>query len=266
MDTVKLYLRSMKMLLRCQMQYPVSFLLQTLSQLIMTGGELMAVLLIVDRFEALNQWTGGDMLFFFGLMQITFYITECFARGVTGTFPSLVRTGRLDGLLVRPRGVFTQVLCYAVDPRRLACILIGIAAMIMGSRQAQVVWTLKKALVLLESVFFGYFQITGLFLIEAIFCIYSVKSVEVVNALTYGGRSCCQYPVDIYPRPLQLLFTVVAPFGLTMHVPGAYILGKPLYGWPEFAAFLCPLAGGAIFLIMYLLFRCAMRHYRSTGS
>ncbi|MBE5782121.1 MAG: hypothetical protein E7329_02255 [Clostridiales bacterium] len=266
MDTVKLYLRSMKMLLRCQMQYPVSFLLQSLAQLVMTGGEMMAVLLVIDRFEALNQWTGGDLLFFFGLMNVVFYITECFARGVTGAFPSLVRTGRLDGFLVRPRGVFTQVICYAADPRRLICIGIGALAMALGSIQSQVIWTLPKVLLLLEAIFFGYFQITGLFLIEAIFCMFSVKSVEVVNALTYGGRSCCQYPVDIYPRPLQMLFTVVAPFGLTMHVPGAYILGKPLYGWPAWSAFLCPLAGGVIFLIMYLFFRRAMRYYRSTGS
>ena len=117
-----------------------------------------------------------------------------------------------------------------------------------------------------ESVLLGSLLVMALFLIEAVFCIHSVKSVELVNALTYGGRSACQYPIDIYPRPLRLLFTVIAPFALVLHVPAAYILGKPLYGWPDAAAFLCPLAGAAAFALLYAVFQRAMRYYRSTGS
>ena len=61
MDTVKFYLRSMKMQLKCQLQYPASFLLQTLAQFVMEGGEMLAVILIVDRFDHLNQWTAGGL-------------------------------------------------------------------------------------------------------------------------------------------------------------------------------------------------------------
>lgn len=266
MDTVKLYLKSMAMLMKSQLEYPASFLLQTLAQLIMEGGEFLAVILIVDRFDHLNQWTPGDLFFFFGVMSVTFYLTECFGRGVTGAFPSMVRMGQLDTLLLRPRGVLTQVLCGAIDPRRIACIAVGAAALMMGGRMSGIHWTLFKALALVESIAFGGMMILGLFLIECVFCIYSVKSVEVVNALTYGGRSACQYPIDVYPRPLRLLFTSFAPFALTQHVPAAYILGKPLYGWPAWTAFVCPLAGAAVFALMYALFRRALRFYRSTGS
>ena len=266
MNTVKLYLRSMAMLLKSQMQYPASFCMQTLSQIIMEAGELLAVLLIIHRFDALGQWTGGNLMFFFGMMSITFYLTEFLGRGITGAFPSLVRMGRLDTFLLRPRGVITQVLCSAVDPRRLGCIAVGVTALVLGSRQSEVAWTVPKALAMAESVLLGSLLVMALFLIEAVFCIHSVKSVELVNALTYGGRSACQYPIDIYPRPLRLLFTVIAPFALVLHVPAAYILGKPLYGWPDAAAFLCPLAGAAAFALLYAVFQRAMRYYRSTGS
>ena len=266
MDTVKLYLRSMAMLIRSQLQYPASFFMQTLAQLVMEGGEFMAVILIVDRFDRLNQWTAGNLFFFFGLMSVTFYLTECFGRGITGAFPGMVRSGQLDTLLLRPRGIVTQVLCSAVDPRRITCIAVGTAALVIGSRMSPVCWTAGKAALLAESVMFGCMLILGLFMIEAVFCIYSVKSVELVNAITYGGRSACEYPVDIYPRPLRLLFTAVAPFALVLPVPAAYILDKPLFGWPGWVAFLTPFSGAAVFLIMYAVFQKAMRHYRSTGS
>ena len=266
MKTCRLYLRSMKMLMKCQFEYPVSFFLQTLAQLIMEGGEMMAVILIIDRFDRVNQWEAGDLFFFFGIMSVTFYLTECFGRGITGNFPYLIRTGQMDTLLLRPRGVLTQVLCSAVDPRRITCIAVGVTSLVIGCHLAQVQWTVPKALALAEAVVFGSILILALFMIEAIFCIYSVKSVELVNALTYGGRSACEYPVDIFPRPLRILFTAVAPFALVLHAPAAYILGKPLHGWPVWTAFVCPLAGIVFFGLIYLFFRRAMRYYRSTGS
>ena len=265
-NTIKLYARSMGMLLKCQLQYPVSFLLQTLAQLVMEGGEMMAVILIIDRFDRVHQWEAGDLFFFFGLMSVTFYLTECFGRGITGEFPSLVRSGRLDTLLLRPRGVLTQVLCSAIDPRRITCIAVGLTALVIGSRLSAIRWTAEKALLLAEAIGFGILLILALFLIEAIFCIHSVKSVELVNALTYGGRSACEYPVTIYPRPLRVLFATVAPFALVLQVPAGCILDKPLFPWPAWTAFLCPLSGALLFGIIYLLFRKAMRFYRSTGS
>lgn len=256
----------MKMLMKCQFEYPVSFFLQTLAQLIMEGGEMMAVILIINRFDRVNQWEAGDLFFFFGVMSVTFYLTECFGRGITGNFPYLIRTGQMDTLLLRPRGILTQVLCSAVDPRRITCIAVGTAALVIGSGLSQVQWTLLKALALAEAFVFGSVLILGLFLIEAIFCIYSVKSVELVNALSYGGRSACEYPIDIYPRPLRILFTAIAPFALVLHAPASYILGKPLHGWPAWTAFVYPLAGVVFFTVIYLFFRKAMQFYRSTGS
>lgn len=266
MNTVRLYLHSMGILLKSQLQYPLSFFLQTLAQLIMEGGELLAVILLVDRFDHLNQWNAGDLYFFFGLMSVTFYVTECFGRGITGNFPSMVRSGQLDTLLIRPRGILTQVLCSAVDPRRITCIAVGTFSLVIGSRLAPVRWSLSHMLLLAESLFCGFWLILGLFLIEAILCIHSVKSVEIANALTYGGRSACQYPVDAFPRPLRMIFTVIAPFALVMHVPASHILGKPIFGWPLWTAWIAPLSGPAVFGIMAFLFSRAMQFYRSTGS
>ena len=266
MNTLRLYGRSMAMLIKSQLQYPFSFLMQTLAQLVMEGGEMLALILLIDRFDRLNQWGPGDLYFFFGVMSVSFYLTEIFGRGITGNFPYLVRTGQLDTILLRPRGVLTQVLCSAADPRRITCIAVGIVSLILGSNLAKITWTPLKALLLAESVFFSFWLLLGLFMIEAILSIHSVKSIELANALTYGGRSACEYPSDIYPRPLRILFTVIAPFALVMHVPASTILDKPLFGWPMWAAFVTPLSGLVLFGVMYLLFRKAMRFYRSTGS
>ena len=246
MNTLRLYGRSMAMLIKSQLEYPLSFLMQTLAQLVMEGGEMLALILLIDRFDRMNQWGPGDLYFFFGVMSVSFYLTEIFGRGITGNFPYLV--------------------CSAADPRRSTCVAVGVVSLVLGSRLAEIDWTPLKALLLAESVFFSFWLILGLFLIEAILCIHSVKSIELANALTYGGRSACEYPSDIYPRPLRILFTVIAPFALVMHVPASAILDKPLFGWPAWTAFVTPASGLVLFGVMYLLFRKAMKFYRSTGS
>lgn len=263
---IRYYLHSVRMLLKSHLQYTSSFLLQTVAQIIMESGELMALLLLISRFQAMKEWSGGELLVFFGVMSITFYLTEFFGRGITGSFSSLIRNGTLDTILLRPLGVLTQVVCSDLDPRRIGCIAVGITALALGLRQTSVTWTLLKVLALGEAVFFGTLLVLGLFLIEAVFSIYSVKSLEMVNALTYGGRSACEYPVDVYPKPLQIIFSVIAPFSLTLQVPVSYILGKPLWNWPSWTALVCPLSGAVLFGVMNVVFRVAIRHYRSTGS
>ena len=48
MNTLRLYARSMAILIRSQLQYPLSFLMQTLAQLVMEGGEMLALILPVS--------------------------------------------------------------------------------------------------------------------------------------------------------------------------------------------------------------------------
>lgn len=265
MDQIKLYLKSCRMLMRSQWQYRASFAMQTVSQLIMMGTELLAVIFLINRYTTLGQWNGGEILFFFGIITTSFYITEAFGRGVTN-FSALIGKGDLDTLLIRPRNLLFQVLCSQADPRRFGAVFIGIAALIMGCLQAQITLNLAKLLLLVWSIIGGSALVLGLFMIEATLCFFSVKSIEMVNVLTFGGRSTCQYPIDIYPRWLQLLFSVVAPFALTTHIPAAYILGKPLWNMGLAAAFIAPLSGFAFLAAMTLVFYRGLKHYRSTGS
>ena len=110
-------------------------------------------------------------------------------------------------------------------------------------------------------------MLLGLFLVEATLCFLSVQSIEAVNILTYGGRTACEYPVDIYPRPIRLLFMYVAPFGLCMHVPVSMLLHHPMVDWPAWTAYLAPLAGVVFFAVMALVWRkVGVRRYCSTGS
>lgn len=258
-------LHSMRLLLRSAAQYRSSFIMQSIGQLVLTGGDLMAVLVLMDRFTHLGQWQPAEILFFFGVMQVCFALVECMARGISN-FSYYVGGGEFDTFLLRPKPLLLQVTCARLDPRRIGGILVGFTALILSATHLKLVWTLEKIALMIVCVIGSISLLVGLFLIEASVSFFSVRSIEMVNVLTYGGRTACQYPVDIYPKPLKLLFTWVAPFALCMHLPIACIMDKPLMDAQGWQVFMAPMAGFVFLGVMIGVWYLCARHYRSTGT
>lgn len=256
---------AMCMNLKSIAQYRASFLMQNIAQFVMVGGEFLAVVVLMTRFASAGQWSADEIMFFWGVMQFTFALCECLGRGVS-TFAYYVGSGDFDTMLLRPRPLMQQVMGHRLDPRRLGGMIVGGGAIALSCARLNIPWTAERLGLTLAAAVGGFFLILGLFLIEATVSFFSVRSIEMVNVLTYGGRATCQYPSDLYPRPLRILFTWVAPFALSMHLPISYVLGKPLFHVPTALVWLAPLAGPLFFLMMTRVWYVGVRHYRSTGT
>ena len=228
---MKYMIHAVKMLFKSAMQYRASLLMQVIAQFVMTGGEMLAVVVLLTRFKAVGHWGAMEVMFFFGVMQATFALTELFGRGIT-SFPWFVQRGEFDALILRPRPLLTQVMVSQLDPRRLGSFSVGVIAVLVAASRLDIQWTLVKALLLGEVVLGSMLLLLGLFMIEATVSFFSVKSIEMVNVLTYGGRSACQYPVDVYPGVLRVLFTYLAPFAMCMHWPVSWVIGEAMVELP----------------------------------
>ena len=262
---MKYVIHAVKMLFKSAMQYRASLLMQVIAQFVMTGGEMMAVVVLLSRFQAVGRWGAGEIMFFFGVMQATFALTELFGRGIT-SFAWFVQRGEFDALILRPRPLLVQVMVSQLDPRRFGGFLVGVIAVAVAGARLQIQWTMLKVLLLAEVVLGSMLLVLGLFMIEATVSFFSVKSIEMVNILTYGGRTACQYPVDVYPGVLRFLFTYLAPFAMCMHWPVSYVLGEPMIDLPVWGYFLTPVAGMGFFALMVLVWYRGVRRYRSTGT
>ena len=258
-------IHALKMLMKSAMQYRTSLLMQVIAQFVMTGGEMLAVVVLLSRFHTVGHWGAEEIMFFFGVMQSTFALTELFGRGVT-SFAWFVQRGEFDALILRPKPLLVQVVCSQLDPRRLGSFSVGVIAMIVAASRLQIQWTLVKVLLLGEVVLGSMMLLLGLFMIEATVSFFSVKSIEMVNILTYGGRTACEYPVDVYPGVLRVLFTYIAPFAMCMHWPVSWVIGEAMVTLPVWGYFLMPLAGAVFFGIMVKIWYIGVKHYRSTGT
>lgn len=265
--TLGSYRRLLGATLRSQLQYRASFAFDVLGTMLITVTEFGALALVFGRFGDIRGWTLGEVAFLYGLLELSFGLMDLIFAGFDPAwFGQGVRKGTFDQLLLRPLSVTWQVLGSDLTLRRLGRALLGVGIFALALNLNPVVWTPGKVLylppVMLGMVlFFG-----GLFVFGATVTFWTVESFEAMNILTYGSSFVISYPMHIYGEWLRRVFTFIPAIFLNYY-PALYFLGKPdPLGFPAFAPFIAPFAGGAVFLAALAFWRFGLRHYQSTGS
>jgi ABC-2 type transport system permease protein len=98
----RLYARYVGVSIKAQMQYPASFLLQSLGQFLSTIIEFVGVWALFSRFQSLMDWTLPQVALFYATVNIAFAIADMISRGFDIFGPEFVKTGNFDRLLLRP--------------------------------------------------------------------------------------------------------------------------------------------------------------------
>ncbi|MFD0681636.1 MULTISPECIES: ABC transporter permease [unclassified Paenibacillus] len=260
---MKLYFQYMLLLFKSQLQYRASFLLLTLGQCLTPFTVFAGLYFMFERFGQIEGWTFYEVALCFAVTHMAFSITECFARGFD-VFSSLVISGDFDRLLVRPRSTVVQVFGSRFEFARVGRLFLSFIVLIWATFNIHIDWTLLKLIALLLMIAGGVAIFTGIFILAASICFWTVQGLEIANIFTDGGREMTQYPLNIYHKWVSRFFTFVIPFGCVNYLPLLYILGRD-GGSHALYAFI-PLAG-VIFLVPCLfVWRIGVAHYRSTGS
>ncbi|SDX60807.1 ABC transporter permease [Paenibacillus sp. CF384] len=260
---MSLYLKYMKIILKSEMQYRVSFLLLTLGQCLTPFTTFAGVYFMFEQFGQLKGWSFYEVVLCFAVTQMAFSFTECFGRGFD-VFSSLVVSGDFDRLLVRPRGTVIQVFGSKFEFARIGRLLLSTAILVWSAGNLDVDWTALKVTTLVLMVISGIVIFTGIFILAASVSFWTVQGLEIANIFTDGGREMTQYPLNIYHKWVKRLFTFVIPFGCVNYLPLLYILGREGGDHPFYA--MVPLAGFLFLVPCLLVWRIGVRHYRSTGS
>jgi len=263
MKTIKLYFKYLIILLKSQMQYRGSFWLLALGQFLVPFSVFAALYFMFERFGNIKGWNFFEVALCFAVINMAFAVTECFARGFD-TFSNLVVSGDFDRLLVRPRSTFLQVLGSKFEFAKLGRLVQSATVLIWDLVNIQVKWDFFKIITLIFMIAGGVFIFTGIFILTATLCFWTVQGLEVANILTDGGREMSQYPLSIYRKWVIRFFTFIIPFGCINYLPLMYILERA-----EEKRILCMISPlfGILFLVPCLfVWKAGVRHYRSTGS
>jgi ABC-2 type transport system permease protein len=266
MTGLRLYLRYAGISIRSQLQYRASILMQSLGAFLLAGVDMLAIWALFARFGTVRGWTLPEVALFYGMISISWALCDALGRGfeMLGT---LVKDGELDRLLLRPRSTVLQLLGHELTLRRVGRLAQGAAVLAYAFAMLDLPWSVPRLLLLAAAIAGAVCTFLGLLLLQATSTFWTIESLEIWNAFTYGGLTMSQYPLPIYRSWFRGLFTYVIPLGCVTYLPGVAILGRPdPLGTPAVVQWLAPLAGPAFLLLALAVWRLGVRHYRSTGS
>ena len=265
-DLARLYLRLVGARVRSQLQYRVSFALQLVGAFCLSFTDFLAVLIIFQHLPYLAGWSLGEVAFLYGTSYIAFQLTDMVV-GHLDRLPEQIQRGDFDMVLIRPLGALFQVLTSDFELRRLGSMSQGLVVFLIALSLVPIHWTAGRVLMLMLIPLNGAAIFGSVWVLGATTSFWTVRTMEIVNAFTYGGNRLTSYPMHIYAGWLQRLFIFVIPLAFVNYFPSLYILGKPdPLGAPDFVRFLAPLVAVVLMLIAWRVWGFGVRHYRSTGS
>jgi ABC-2 type transport system permease protein len=258
-----LYLKYLSMNLRALLEYRLSTCLMALGQFFMAFLWFFSISLLFRRFGGIAGWSFAEAGLCFAVTNIAFSLTECFARGFDA-FSGMVIRGEFDRVLLRPRNTIVQVLGAKIEITRAGKLLQALVVLCIVIPRTGIVWDAGKVLTLVLMILGGAAVFSGIFILGAAVCFFTLEGLEFINIFTDGGRELASYPLPVYGRRIQRFFTFIIPFGCVNYLPLLYLTGRAENPSPLFA--LIPLAGFAFILPCLLAWRAGVRRYTSSGS
>ncbi len=252
--------------IRSQLAYRLSFGLQVAGNFLVTFLDFIAIAIIFTHLPRLGGWTLLEVALLYGIAGVCFAVCDL-AVGSLDVFPRMVREGRFDLVLIRPLGTLFQVAAEEFSLRRLGKVAQSAAILAIALTQLPIQWTPARALMLASTFVTGPLIFASIWVIGATMTFWTVETMEITNAFTYGGNVLTSYPINIFEGWLRRLLAFVVPLAFVSYYPALYILGKPdpLGGVAVLPFLTIPIALGTALLATWV-WRFGVRHYRSTGS
>lgn len=263
----RVYARLLGAEVRSTLEYPTSFALGLVSSTLIVALELVAIAAVFSNVDELAGWTVGEVLLLHGVASTGFYLADL-GIGQLDQLPDLVRTGKLDVLLLRPRRVLPQIVAGDVDLRSVGKVAQGIAVLVAGLLAADVAVAPAEVAARLVVALVGAVGIyVALWIATTSICFWLIDSREVSAAFTYGGRELSAYPLGVYGPWLRHLARFVVPVAFTGYYPVLGLLGRedPL-GGPAVLAWAGPAVAAVALAVALSVWRLGIRSYRSTGA
>jgi ABC-2 type transport system permease protein len=260
MNALSLYLRYVAISIRAQLTYRATFAMKAVGQLLVTGIEFFGIWALFSRFGTLGGWTLREVGLIYGMVDVGFALADATGRGFD-KLGTLLKAGDFDRMLLRPRSVVLQLLGFELQLMRIGRFTQGVAILVWAA--IPLAWTPVTAVLLVASILSIGCLFLGLVVLQATSTFWTIESLEVWNAFTYGGNYAAQYPMSIYRRWFQRFFTAIVPLALASYYPARAILGRDA---PGAVHVLGPFAGFAFLALTFAVFRLGIRRHASTGS
>jgi ABC-2 type transport system permease protein len=231
-----------------------------LGQFVVSFGYFVGLVFLFDRFGGLIGWNFAEVALCFGVSGTAFSLT-CFVSRGFDVFQRYIRSGDFDRLLLRPRSLFLQVFCLELGSTQIGRAAQSFLVLLYAISRFES-WSAARSLGVLLMVLSGVAIFTGVYMLGATVCFWTVKGLEFVNIFSDGGKEIASYPLTIFNKWMTRFFTFILPYACFNYLPLQYVAGRS----NQLGYLLFPVLGMLFVLPCMAVWLWGLRHYVSTGS
>lgn len=246
-----------------ELSFKANFILWMIVEVLWFAGQIVFFGIIFGQVDQIGDWSKWEVVLLLGTHQMIAQLFQAFFFVNVSNIPELVRTGKLDSLLVLP--IDSQ---FAVSTKQFGLdsvlnALLGGAVVIVSLIQLQI--TPSAGMILLYVVALGF----GVAVHYSIMLSLAAVSFWIVRAqgLVYGYFNflhIARYPDVIFPRAFLFLFSWIIPVIIVANIPARLLIKS--VGQPLWLMLHLVLAGSIVFCLSRIFWRFALRHYSSASS
>lgn len=246
-----------------ELSFKANFILWMVVEVLWFCGQIVFFSIIFGQVDRIGDWTKWEVVLLVGTHQIIAQLFQAFFFVNVANLPELVRTGKLDSLLVLP--IDSQ---FAISTKQFgldSVINAGLGGVVVCFSLVQlgIVPSAISILLYLVALLFGVAVHYSIMLSLAAVSFWIVRAQGLVYGY-FNFLNIARYPDVIYPRIFRFFFGWIIPVVIIANIP-ARLLIKPL-GQPAWLMFHLIAASTIVFWLSRVFWRFALRHYSSASS
>ena len=246
-----------------ELSFKANFILWMIVEVLWFCGQIVFFSIIFGQVDRIGDWSKWEVVLLVGTHQMIAQLFQAFFFVNVANIPELVRTGKLDSLLVLP--VDSQ---FAVSTKQFGLdsiinAALGGVVVCFSLAQLGIVPNPMSVLLYLVALLFGVAVHYSIMLSLAAVSFWIIRAQGLVYGY-FNFLNIARYPDVIYPWLFRIVFGWVIPVVIIANIP-ARLLIKPL-GQPLWLMFHLVIASTIVFGLSRAFWRFALRHYSSASS
>lgn len=246
-----------------EMNFQLNFLLWILVEILWFLGQLVFIEVVFSYVGAIGGWTKWEVVLLIGTHQLIGQLFQAFFYMNLANLPELVRTGKMDFMLLLP--IDTQFMVslkqFGMDNAINACVGAGFVTFAL--------WKMSVVPTVAQLLLYAVAVCCGILIHYSIMLVFAASSFWMVRSqgLIYGYYSLFnigRYPDTIYRGAFKLVFSWLIPVIIVANIPSRLLIHAAENPWP----IMLELIVVTLFMVgsTRLLWNSALSRYSSASS
>jgi len=258
----RIYFMIASQYLKERMQYRADFVCDIVGMVFANIFGIASFWVIFTNINELAGWNFQEILFIYGFSLIAMSPQQLLLDNAWTMFHKVV-SGEFIKYCFRPINILFYFMSETVDVKGFSQFVLGLVILIISWGKLAIPVTLLNLVMFLFLMFGASLICMGLIILSSTFG-FMGGGTNAAIFLASNLKGYAKYPLTIFNKFLQGIFTFLIPIGFIAYYPASYFLGNK-GGYPVLT-YLSPVIGLAFFLISCKIWIHFADRYAGTGS